>query len=170
MDCCTVLYPRPYVSFRGSCLRQDDGGWVCPLRSSCRQAGPPAADVGTVVVFLDQELVFWGVVFLLAHHWGVPRALPAPTSPVGVFRGALHPSNPGLSLGSGKLRFPPPVENKKAKMRAFWAFFVLYGVGKLCFPVRSACVGVLGLEPRLTEPESAGLPITPYPMGGFTKD
>jgi hypothetical protein len=25
------------------------------------------------------------------------------------------------------------------------------------------CAGVPGLEPRLTEPESAGLPITPYP-------
>ena len=25
--------------------------------------------------------------------------------------------------------------------------------------------GVPGLEPRLTEPESAGLPITPYPKG-----
>ena len=25
--------------------------------------------------------------------------------------------------------------------------------------------GVPGLEPRLTEPESVGLPITPYPMG-----
>ena len=25
--------------------------------------------------------------------------------------------------------------------------------------------GVPGLEPRLAEPESAGLPITPYPMG-----
>ena len=26
--------------------------------------------------------------------------------------------------------------------------------------------GILGLEPRLTESESAGLPITPYPIGG----
>ena len=26
------------------------------------------------------------------------------------------------------------------------------------------CAGVPGLEPRLTEPESAGLPITPYPI------
>ena len=29
----------------------------------------------------------------------------------------------------------------------------------------ASCAGVLGLEPRLTEPESVGLPITPYPMG-----
>ena len=29
--------------------------------------------------------------------------------------------------------------------------------------VRSLFAGVPGLEPRLTEPESAGLPITPYP-------
>ena len=27
------------------------------------------------------------------------------------------------------------------------------------------CAGVPGLEPRLTEPESVGLPITPYPKG-----
>ena len=30
---------------------------------------------------------------------------------------------------------------------------------------RAACAGVPGLEPRLTEPESVGLPITPYPKG-----
>ena len=29
--------------------------------------------------------------------------------------------------------------------------------------------GVLGLEPRLTEPESAGLPITPYPIVGLLR-
>ena len=32
------------------------------------------------------------------------------------------------------------------------------------------CAGVPGLEPRLAEPESAGLPITPYPMGARTAD
>ena len=32
--------------------------------------------------------------------------------------------------------------------------------------IRSFCLaGVLGLEPRLTEPESVGLPITLYPTG-----
>jgi hypothetical protein len=31
--------------------------------------------------------------------------------------------------------------------------------------VKSTSAGVPGLEPRLAEPESAGLPITPYPMG-----
>src|SRR5919199_5388120 len=33
--------------------------------------------------------------------------------------------------------------------------------------MRTACflAGVPGLEPRLTEPESVGLPITPYPKG-----
>ena len=30
--------------------------------------------------------------------------------------------------------------------------------------------GVPGLEPRLTEPESAGLPITPYPKIGSAKN
>ena len=30
--------------------------------------------------------------------------------------------------------------------------------------------GVPGLEPRLTEPESAGLPITPYPKVGSAKN
>src|SRR4051812_34544426 len=30
--------------------------------------------------------------------------------------------------------------------------------------------GVPGLEPRLAEPESAGLPITPYPIGGTTRN
>src|SRR4051794_1772731 len=30
---------------------------------------------------------------------------------------------------------------------------------------RAAVAGVPGLEPRLTEPESVGLPITPYPIG-----
>src|ERR1041384_3136042 len=29
----------------------------------------------------------------------------------------------------------------------------------------AAVAGVPGLEPRLTEPESVGLPITPYPIG-----
>src|SRR3954470_1015366 len=29
--------------------------------------------------------------------------------------------------------------------------------------------GVPGLEPRLTEPETVGLPITPYPMGGTSR-
>ena len=29
------------------------------------------------------------------------------------------------------------------------------------------CAGVPGLEPRLTEPESAGLPITPYPIEAY---
>ena len=29
--------------------------------------------------------------------------------------------------------------------------------------------GVPGLEPRLTEPESAGLPITPYPIKAFAQ-
>jgi hypothetical protein len=29
--------------------------------------------------------------------------------------------------------------------------------------ILSFLAGVPGLEPRLTEPESAGLPITPYP-------
>ena len=44
------------------------------------------------------------------------------------------------------------------------------GTGRLCSPegdrlisVNSA--GVLGLEPRMAEPESAVLPITPYPKG-----
>jgi hypothetical protein len=32
-----------------------------------------------------------------------------------------------------------------------------------------SCAGVPGLEPRLTEPESAGLPITPYPIKAFAK-
>ena len=39
--------------------------------------------------------------------------------------------------------------------------------GALVFPFQRTidlyCAGVPGLEPRLTEPESAGLPITPYP-------
>jgi hypothetical protein len=30
--------------------------------------------------------------------------------------------------------------------------------------------GVPGLEPRLTEPESAGLPITPYPKNSRSKE
>src|SRR5215207_2220674 len=30
--------------------------------------------------------------------------------------------------------------------------------------IGTSVAGVLGLEPRLTEPESAGLPITPYPI------
>src|SRR6266540_2554274 len=30
---------------------------------------------------------------------------------------------------------------------------------------RASVAGVPGLEPRLTEPESVGLPITPYPTG-----
>src|SRR5437763_3536980 len=30
---------------------------------------------------------------------------------------------------------------------------------------KTARAGVPGLEPRLTEPESVGLPITPYPIG-----
>ena len=30
---------------------------------------------------------------------------------------------------------------------------------------RERKAGVPGLEPRLAEPESAGLPITPYPIG-----
>src|SRR5947209_12098826 len=30
---------------------------------------------------------------------------------------------------------------------------------------RASVAGVPGLEPRLTEPESVGLPITPYPIG-----
>src|SRR4051812_18821980 len=32
---------------------------------------------------------------------------------------------------------------------------------------QSSGAGVPGLEPRLTEPESVGLPITPYPIGAF---
>jgi hypothetical protein len=32
-----------------------------------------------------------------------------------------------------------------------------------------SCAGVPGLEPRLTEPESAGLPITPYPIKAFAR-
>ena len=32
-----------------------------------------------------------------------------------------------------------------------------------CWYCFGYCAGVPGLEPRLTEPESAGLPITPYP-------
>ena len=35
--------------------------------------------------------------------------------------------------------------------------------GALDFSLLLYCAGVPGLEPRLTEPESAGLPITPYP-------
>ena len=35
--------------------------------------------------------------------------------------------------------------------------------GKLA--TRESSAGVPGLEPRLTEPESVGLPITPYPKG-----
>jgi hypothetical protein len=31
--------------------------------------------------------------------------------------------------------------------------------------VRVECAGVPGLEPRMAEPESAVLPITPYPIG-----
>ena len=31
-------------------------------------------------------------------------------------------------------------------------------------------VDPLGLEPRLTEPESGGLPITPYPKGRRLED
>src|ERR1700709_281140 len=31
-----------------------------------------------------------------------------------------------------------------------------------------SCAGVPGLEPRLTEPESVGLPITPYPKADPT--
>ena len=40
--------------------------------------------------------------------------------------------------------------------------------GIAILPVREELetpAGVPGLEPRLAEPESAGLPITPYPMG-----
>src|SRR4029453_12453505 len=39
--------------------------------------------------------------------------------------------------------------------------------GRNCI-ARNRCflAGVPGLEPRLTEPETVGLPITPYPMGG----
>src|SRR4029453_9287087 len=33
----------------------------------------------------------------------------------------------------------------------------------------SFLAGVPGLEPRLTEPETVGLPITPYPMGGASR-
>src|SRR3954465_1305558 len=36
--------------------------------------------------------------------------------------------------------------------------------GDRCF-----LAGVPGLEPRLTEPETVGLPITPYPMGGASR-
>src|SRR5829696_7345862 len=47
---------------------------------------------------------------------------------------------------------------------------ILLDCGSLPIPllvqrIRRICVaGVLGLEPRLTEPESVGLPITLYPM------
>jgi hypothetical protein len=34
----------------------------------------------------------------------------------------------------------------------------------------SGSAGVPGLEPRLAEPESAGLPITPYPIGFPARD
>src|SRR5215218_3809505 len=34
---------------------------------------------------------------------------------------------------------------------------------------RCFLAGVPGLEPRLTEPETVGLPITPYPMGGTSR-
>src|SRR3954467_14836760 len=34
---------------------------------------------------------------------------------------------------------------------------------------RRFLAGVPGLEPRLTEPETVGLPITPYPMGGTSR-
>ena len=43
----------------------------------------------------------------------------------------------------------------------------IFAEAKYCNPFllscRTYCAGVPGLEPRLTEPESAGLPITPYP-------
>jgi hypothetical protein len=38
------------------------------------------------------------------------------------------------------------------------------------FLLHIAFAGVPGLEPRLTEPESAGLPITPYPKIGSAKN
>jgi hypothetical protein len=44
-----------------------------------------------------------------------------------------------------------------SKTIAFGFRFLLHSFFKLY------CAGVPGLEPRLTEPESAGLPITPYP-------
>ena len=37
------------------------------------------------------------------------------------------------------------------------------------FLLTLSCAGVPGLEPRLTEPESAGLPITPYPIKAFAQ-
>ena len=38
------------------------------------------------------------------------------------------------------------------------------------FLLQNFFAGVPGLEPRLTEPESAGLPITPYPKIGSAKN
>ena len=35
--------------------------------------------------------------------------------------------------------------------------------GRRARPLHNGAAGVPGLEPRLTEPESVGLPITPYP-------
>ncbi len=36
--------------------------------------------------------------------------------------------------------------------------------------IETTFAGVPGLEPRLTEPESAGLPITPYPKNSRSKE
>src|SRR3954467_6897538 len=42
------------------------------------------------------------------------------------------------------------------------------GAGLVVSWANQLSAGVPGLEPRLAEPESAGLPITPYPIGSTT--
>ena len=59
-----------------------------------------------------------------------------------------------------------------SKMIAFGFHFLVsktITIG-LHFLLHTLFAGVPGLEPRLTEPESAGLPITPYPKIGSAKN
>ena len=48
------------------------------------------------------------------------------------------------------------------------SFKTLNSLALYCFP--AVVAGVPGLEPRLTEPESVGLPITPYPITTMGED
>src|SRR5436309_16137717 len=67
--------------------------------------------------------------------------------------GALAPRSPeGIRTLATAVRGrrPGPLDDGAVLQMRRWCFLA----------------GVPGLEPRLTEPETVGLPITPYPMGG----